>query len=55
MALLLPVLTHQQQLGKLYAIQWVTILCYEYSKCLEYYMTEDSFGCVQRGAGPDAG
>lgn len=46
MAQLSLMLIHLQQLGKLCkAIQWVThmsIPCYEYRKCLEYSLTEDS-------------
>lgn len=46
MAQLLLMLIHLQQLRKLYkAMQWVThipVPHYEYCKCLEYYLTEDS-------------
>lgn len=46
MAQLLLMLIHLQQLRKLYkAIQWVThmpIPRYEYRKCLEYSLTEES-------------
>lgn len=46
MAQLLLMLIHLQQLRKLYkAMQWVThipVPHYEYGKCLEYYLTEDS-------------
>lgn len=53
MAQLWLMLIHLQQLGKLCeAIQWVThmpIPCYQYSKCLEYALTEDSQFLVVQG------